>query len=102
MTTTLPTAAPTLPNATTGTGSDFAALRRRVDAAGLLDRHLGSYASGVTATLSLYVAVWFAIIRLGDSWLQCVTAVALGIAYTQVAFLGHDAGHQQIYRGRRR
>ena len=38
---------------------------------------------------------------IGDSWYQLGLAVALGVVFTQLAFLGHDAGHQQIFRTRR-
>jgi fatty acid desaturase len=82
-------------------GSDYAALSRRVRSAGLLDRRIGSYTLRLVATLGFYAAVWAAVAWLGDSWFQCVTAVALAVAYTQVAFLGHDAGHQQILTTRR-
>ncbi|WP_442928268.1 fatty acid desaturase family protein [Microbacterium sp. USHLN186] len=35
-------------------------------------------------------------ILLGDSWLQLLIAAALGIVFTQVAFLAHEAAHRQI------
>jgi fatty acid desaturase len=35
-------------------------------------------------------------VAIGQSWLVLVPAVLLGVASTQVAFLGHDGGHQQI------
>ena len=35
-------------------------------------------------------------ILLGDSWFQLLIAGALGILFTQVAFLGHEAAHRQI------
>ncbi|TQJ31267.1 fatty acid desaturase [Microbacterium sp. SLBN-146] len=35
-------------------------------------------------------------ILLGDSWFQLLIAAALGILFTQVAFLGHEAAHRQI------
>ena len=35
-------------------------------------------------------------ILLGDSWFQLLIAAALGILFTQVAFLAHEAGHRQI------
>ena len=38
-------------------------------------------------------------ILLGDSWFQLVMAAALGILFTQVAFLAHEAGHRQILSG---
>ena len=82
-------------------GSDYAALGRKIRSAGLLDRRPVSYAVRVAASLGLYAASWAAIIWIGNSWLQIVTAVVLGITFTQVAFLGHDSGHQQIFATRR-
>lgn len=35
-------------------------------------------------------------ILLGDSWFQLLIAAALGIIFTQVAFLAHEAAHRQI------
>ena len=60
-------------------GSDYAALGRKIRSAGLLDRRPVSYAVRVAASLGLYAASWAAIIWIGDSWLQTVTAVVLGI-----------------------
>ena len=36
-------------------------------------------------------------ILLGDSWLQLLMAGALGVIFTQFAFLGHEASHRQIF-----
>ncbi|MDN3310036.1 acyl-CoA desaturase [Microbacterium oryzae] len=33
---------------------------------------------------------------LGDSWFQLLIAAALGVIFTQVAFLAHEAAHRQI------
>ena len=82
-------------------GSDYAALGREVRAAGLLNRRPVSYAIQIGLTLALYAGAWAAVAWVGDSWFQLVTAVALAIAFTQVAFLGHDGGHQQIFGSRR-
>jgi fatty acid desaturase len=38
---------------------------------------------------------------MGESWWQLVTAAYLAVVFTQVAFVGHDAGHRQIFRSRR-
>lgn len=35
-------------------------------------------------------------VLLGDSWFQLFIAAALGILFTQVAFLAHEANHRQI------
>jgi len=82
-------------------GSDYAGLARQVRAAGLLDRRPGSYAIRVGLTLAGYAATWVAVAAIGDSWFQLVTAVALAVAFTQVGFLGHDGGHQQVFSTRR-
>ena len=37
-------------------------------------------------------------ILLGDSWFQLLIAGALGILFTQVAFLAHEAAHRQILK----
>ena len=84
-----------------GRGSAFAGLARQVRAAGLLERRPLAYTVRITATLLFYAAAWFAVVWVGDSWWQTLTAVVLGIAFTQVAFLGHDGGHQQVFASRR-
>ncbi|MEV1147156.1 acyl-CoA desaturase [Micromonospora sp. NPDC049799] len=81
-------------------GSDYAELSRRVRAAGLLTRRPGRYLTRIVLTLGVYVAVWVAVVGTGDSWAQPVLAVVLAVATTQVAFLGHDAGHRQMFRRR--
>ena len=37
-------------------------------------------------------------ILLKDSWLQLLLAGALGVIFTQFAFLGHEASHRQIFQ----
>lgn len=39
-----------------------------------------------------------AVIALGDTWFQLIIAVVMGVIFTQVAFLAHEAGHRQILR----
>jgi fatty acid desaturase len=82
-------------------GSDYAALSRRVRAADLLRRRPLAYLVHLGLTLALLVGCCAAIVVLGDSWLQLLVAVGLGIVFTQIAFLGHDGGHQQMFTSRR-
>jgi fatty acid desaturase len=89
-----------LPAATRG--SDYTNLILTVRAAGLFERRLGSYAIRAVLTLGAYTAICLAVVLLGDSWYQLVLAVAFGLAWGQVAFLGHDAGHQAIFASQRR
>ena len=37
----------------------------------------------------------------GDSWWQIAVAVLLTVVFAQLGFLGHDAGHQQIFASRK-
>jgi fatty acid desaturase len=82
-------------------GSDYAALSRRVREAGLMNRRHGYYVMKVVLTLGATAAGWALFFWLGDSWWQLVVAAYLGIAFTQLGFVGHDAGHKQIARTRR-
>jgi fatty acid desaturase len=83
-------------------GTDYARLSRAVRAAGLLDRRIGHYAWRIAVTVALLVAGWAAVIVVGNSWWQLALAAFLAIMFTQVGFLGHDAGHRQIWVSRRR
>jgi len=81
--------------------SDYSELSRRIKHAGLLRRRSAYYAAKIASTAVLLAAGWTAFLLLGDSWWQLVTAVFLAFAFTQIAFLGHDAGHRQIFGTRR-
>jgi fatty acid desaturase len=81
-------------------GSDYAGLSRQIRAAQLLERARWHYAWRISATALFFVACWFAVAAVGNSWFVLVAAGVLGLASTQVAFLGHDGGHQQIAASR--
>src|SRR5204863_5589194 len=49
----------------------------------------------------LFAAGWLAFVLLGDSWWQLTVAAFLAIVFTQIGFIGHDAGHRQIFRSKR-
>ncbi|SFA76065.1 Fatty acid desaturase [Amycolatopsis marina] len=91
----------TKPAAQSGHGSDFADLRRLIQHEGLLDRRRGYYAAKVGLNLLAFAAGCAAFALLGDSWWQLLTAVFFAVLFTQLAFVGHDAGHKQIFRTRR-
>jgi fatty acid desaturase len=81
--------------------SEYTKLSRQIKQAGLLDRRRGYYAAKVVLNLGLLVAGGVAFVLLGDSWWQLLTAAYLAVVFTQIAFVGHDAGHRQISRSRR-
>jgi fatty acid desaturase len=80
---------------------DFAAFASRVRATGLLDRRRVYYSGKIALTVAAYAAGWAALVIVGDSWATLGVAAFLGLMFTQLGFLGHDAGHQQIFRSRR-
>ena len=82
-------------------GSDYAQLSRQVKQAGLLERRHKRYIWKITLTATLLAAGWAAFVLVGDSWWQLAVAVFLAVMFTQVGFLGHDAGHRQISGSRR-
>jgi fatty acid desaturase len=82
-------------------GSEYAQLSRRVRQAGLLDRRPRYYAWKIAITAVLLAAGWAAFILVGNSWWTVAVAAYLAVMFTQVGFLGHDAGHRQILRSRK-
>ena len=94
-------ARPGLPPSAVPRGSQYAQLSRQVRQSGLLERRHRYYTWKIAATAALMVAGWTAFVLVGDSWWQLAVAVFLAIVFTQIGFLGHDAGHRQIARSRR-
>ena len=85
----------------TGSGSEFAELSRIIKQRGLLRRRPGSYALKFALNAALMAIGWTTFALLGASWWQMFTAVFLGLVFTQLAFIGHDAGHKQIFTSKR-
>jgi len=81
--------------------SDFSALSARVQAAGLMRRRPGRYLLTFAVTVGLYAAGWVLFAVIGASWWILAVAALLAFATTQIAFLGHDIGHRQVFRTRR-
>jgi fatty acid desaturase len=84
-----------------GRWSQYTQLSRQIKQAGLLDRRRGWYAAKIGSNLALFAAGAAAFAVLGESWWQLVTGAYLAVVFTQLAFVGHDAGHRQIFRSRR-
>ncbi|MCW2898977.1 MAG: fatty acid desaturase [Streptosporangiaceae bacterium] len=84
-----------------GRGSDYAVLSREVKRSGLLNRRPGYYSVKVGVNLLLLAGGWAAFALIGRSWWQLLVAVFLAVMFTQTAFIGHDAGHQQISGSKR-
>ncbi|WP_087009004.1 fatty acid desaturase family protein [Brevibacterium yomogidense] len=67
-----------------------------VRAEGLLARTPWFYALIGAGLILGFVACGVGFVLLGDSWFQLLIAAALGILFTQVAFLAHEAAHRTI------
>jgi Fatty acid desaturase len=83
-----------------GRWGEYTQLSRQIKQAGLLERRRGWYVARIGLNLVLLAAGGVAFAVLGASWWQLVTAVYLAVVCTQLAFVGHDAGHRQISRSR--
>jgi fatty acid desaturase len=88
-------------SATDEPGSEYAALSRLVRQAGLLERRRAWYAWRIAGTAAALVVGWALFILVGDSWWQLAVAAYLAVVFGQLGFLGHDAGHKQIFASRR-
>jgi fatty acid desaturase len=84
-----------------GRWSEYTVLSRQLKQAGLLERRRGWYGVRIGGNLVLLAAGGVAFVLLGESWWQVLTAVYLAVVATQLTFVGHDAGHRQIFRSRR-
>jgi fatty acid desaturase len=94
-----PAPAPT-PSATgpTKAGSSFTALTRSIHELGLMRRRYGYYWAKLIGAVVVLAAWVVAFVWIGNSWWQLVSAGVFGVLMTQIAFLGHDAAHRQIFR----
>ncbi len=80
-----------------GTNAEYTELRRRIIARGLLGKQPVYYAFKIISTL-VFLALGLAILVMIDNfWLQLLNAVFLAFVFVQIGFLGHDAGHRQIF-----
>ena len=80
----------------------FRALALQVRAMGLLDRRPGYYRVKITLTVFAFFAGWALLVIAGNSWAALAVALLTGLMFTQLGFIGHDAGHNQVFCSRRR
>jgi fatty acid desaturase len=82
--------------------ASFRALALQVRAMGLLDRTPGYYRLKITLTVFAFFAGWVLFVIVGNSWTTLAVAALVGFIFTQLGFIGHDAGHAQVFGTRRR
>jgi len=79
----------------------FRALALQVRAMGLLDRRPDYYRVKIALTVSAFFAGWALLFVVGNSWAAIAVAPLVGMTFTQLGFIGHDAGHNQVFCRRR-
>ena len=85
-----------------GRNDEYLELRRRVRQAGLLDKQPIYYTMKVLIAVAMY-GVGLTIMVTADSlWVHLLNAVFVGFSFSQMSFIGHDAGHYQIARSARK
>jgi hypothetical protein len=82
-------------------GSSFTALTRSIHEMGLMRRRYGYYWTKLISAVLILAAWVVGFILIGDSWWQLANAGLLAVLMTQIAFLGHDAAHRQIFKSGR-
>jgi fatty acid desaturase len=83
------------------TPADFGVLAKQVREAGLLDRRFGYYGVMIPITVAAFALGFAALILIGSSWWALLIAGFLGLTFTQLGFVGHDAGHHEVFRSRK-
>ncbi len=83
------------------TPADFGVLAKQVREAGLLDRRFGYYGVMIPITVAAFAVGFGALILIGSSWWALLIAGFLGLTFTQLGFVGHDAGHHEVFRSRK-
>lgn len=75
----------------------YGELSRIIVAGGWMRRRYGYYWTRLIGAVVALGAALAAFVMIGDTWWQLFTAAGLAILLTQIAMLGHDAAHRQIF-----
>jgi fatty acid desaturase len=81
--------------------SDFAGLLSSVREAGLLRRRRLFYVGNFLIVTVAMAGAWLGFVDLRGSWFELLLAGAMGILFTQYAFMGHESAHRQVWRSAR-
>src|ERR1700753_1157475 len=85
------------PDAVDPSTASYRALALQVRALGLLDRRPGYYRVKIGLTVFAFFAGWVLFVVVGHSWAALAVAALIGLMFTQLGFIGHDAGHNQVF-----
>ena len=79
----------------------YAELKRLIKQQGLLKKQPVYYAFKIPLTLGLLAISLYILVTVDSLAFQLVNAAFLGFVFTQIGFIGHDAGHRQIFHSMR-
>jgi len=93
------TASPRNARTTRGTAasSSYSNLIKTIREAGLLRRRTSFYITLFVALCLGLAGAATGFVLLGDSWFQLIIAGVLGVLFTQLAFIAHEASHRQVF-----
>ncbi len=98
---TVRTPGPTIVALTDG-AAHYARLKQLAKQDGLFDRQLRYFSYKISFNLSLLTLSILFLVLVDDFRLQLLNALVLAFVLVQISFLGHDVGHQQVFRSSRR
>lgn len=81
--------------------NEYATLKRLLAQQGVFARQPAYYTCKVLQMLSCLALALALLLTVHLFWLQLLNAAFLAFVFTQIAFLGHDAGHGQIFQSAR-
>src|SRR5918994_6121844 len=82
--------------------NEYAELKRLLTQQGLFAGQPVYYTCKVFQTLSFFALGLGILITTDLFWVQILNAAFFAFAFTQMAFIGHDAGHRQIFQSSRK
>jgi fatty acid desaturase len=79
----------------------YAQLKKQIRQHGLLDKQIGYYTRKMLILFAVLTIGWCVLLLFHPLWVVLVSALFLGVFSAQLGFIGHDAGHRQIFRSTR-
>ncbi len=78
--------------------SSYAELKRLIERHGLLKPQPLYYTYKTILAFLMVISAWIILLTADSMWIKLLDAVFLAFATTQLGFIGHDAGHRQIFK----
>lgn len=77
--------------------NEYVELKQLIKQAALLNKQPVYYTFKITATIAMLAISVTLLLLFKDSWFQLFNAAFFALASAQIGFLGHDAGHRQVF-----